>query len=63
MICDKASKSSKELSIHKYNKYWTRTLTSMEADIIVEGFRQSITMHNLMFQKFFGDGDSSITKN
>lgn len=34
----------------------------MEADIIVEGFRQSIPMHNLIFDKLIGDGDSSVTK-
>lgn len=34
----------------------------MEADIIVEGFRQSISMHNLIYNKLIGDGDSSVLK-
>lgn len=34
----------------------------MEADIIVEGFRQSISMYNLIYNKIIGDGDSSVTK-
>lgn len=34
----------------------------MEADIIVEGFRQSMSMHNIIFNKLIGDGDSSVMK-
>lgn len=34
----------------------------MESDIILEGFRQSINMHNLIYRKLIGDGDSSVTK-
>jgi hypothetical protein len=29
----------------------------MESDIILEGFNQSITMHNLIYHKLIGDGD------
>lgn len=35
----------------------------MEADIIVEGFRQSLSMHNLIYDELIGDGDSSVMKN
>lgn len=34
----------------------------MESDIILEGFKQSISMHNLIYHKLIGDGDSSVTK-
>jgi hypothetical protein len=34
----------------------------MEADIIVEGFRQSIPMHNIIYHKLIGDGDFSVFK-
>jgi len=34
----------------------------MESDIIVEGFCQSVTMHNLIYNKLTGDGDSSVMK-
>jgi len=34
----------------------------MESDIIVEGFRQSMAMHNLIYHKLIGDGDSSVLK-
>lgn len=32
----------------------------MEADIILEGFKQSILMHNMRYKRFLGDGDSSV---
>lgn len=34
----------------------------MEADIIVDGFRQSMSMHNVIYDKLIGDGDSSVMK-
>lgn len=43
-------------------KNWEGTSTAMESDIILEGFKQSIEMHNLIFQKLIGDGDSSVIK-
>lgn len=38
------------------------TSTAMESVIIVEGFRQSISMHNLIYHKLISDGDSSVLK-
>uniref|UniRef100_A0A6P7H249 Uncharacterized protein LOC114345145 n=1 Tax=Diabrotica virgifera virgifera TaxID=50390 RepID=A0A6P7H249_DIAVI len=32
----------------------------MEQDIIIEGFKSSIEMHNLTYRKFIADGDSSV---
>ncbi|KAJ3643704.1 hypothetical protein Zmor_026400 [Zophobas morio] len=32
----------------------------MEADIIVEGFKQSIPMYGVKYTRFIGDGDSSV---
>jgi hypothetical protein len=32
----------------------------MEADIIVEGFNQSIKMHGVRYKYFIADGDSPI---
>jgi len=48
-VCQKAESNEKEVSVHKCFKNWEGTSTSMEADIIVEGFRQSMSMHNLIF--------------
>ncbi|KAF0706743.1 Uncharacterized protein FWK35_00032907, partial [Aphis craccivora] len=36
--------------------------TSMVPDGIADGFKQSIQMHGLQYNKLIGDGDSSVTK-
>jgi len=61
-ICDKAKLNGNTASAHVCFKNWDGTSTAMEADIIVEGFRQSIPMHNIIYNKLIGDGDSSVTK-
>ena len=32
----------------------------MDANIIVEGFQRSLERHGLIYEKFVGDGDSSV---
>jgi len=32
----------------------------MEQDIIVEGFRQSLVQHGLIYKYYIGDGNSSV---
>jgi len=61
-VCKKSESTKQEVSVHKCFKNWNGTSTSMEADIIVEGFRQSMSMHNVIFNKLIGDGDSSVMK-
>ena len=61
-MCNKAEFLSKEPNPHKCFKNWSGTSTSMEADIIVEGFSQSLNMHGLIYDKLIGDGDSSVLK-
>uniref|UniRef100_A0A2S2R0S1 Mutator-like transposase domain-containing protein n=1 Tax=Sipha flava TaxID=143950 RepID=A0A2S2R0S1_9HEMI len=57
-ICVKIQKDSQASTIsHRCFKNWDGTSTSMESDIILEGFNQSITMHNLIYHKLIGDGD------
>lgn len=34
----------------------------MESDIIVEGFKEIIKMHNLVYAKLIGDGNSNVIK-
>ena len=41
-------------------KNWPGTSTAVEAHIIVDGFRQSIEMHNLTCNQIIEDGDSSV---
>lgn len=62
-ICVKVQKDSQTPTIsHRCFKNWDGTSTGMESDIVLEGFNQSIAMHNLIYHKLIGDGDSSVTK-
>lgn len=61
-ICQKARSNNKNPPTHVCYKNWDGTSTAMEADIIVEGFRLSIPMHNVIYQNLVGDGDSSVLK-
>lgn len=61
-VCQKNGNSEKESPPHQCFKNWNETSTAMESDIIVEGFCQSVTMHNLIYDKLIGDGDSSVMK-
>ncbi|XP_050303674.1 uncharacterized protein LOC126741321 [Anthonomus grandis grandis] len=47
---------------HVCYKNWSNTSTAMESDIIVEGFRKSLEMYNIIFKRLVGDGDSSVYK-
>lgn len=60
LICNKAKFFSKEPNPYVCYKNWSRTSTSMEADMIVEGFTQSLNMHGLIYDKLIGDGNSSV---
>ncbi|KAK3915373.1 Intraflagellar transport protein 20-like protein [Frankliniella fusca] len=44
---------------HKCFKNWTGRATSMEQDIIVQGFIHSEETHKLQYRFYIGDGDSS----
>jgi len=59
-VCQKNENSEKESPSHQCFKNWNGTSTAMESDIIVEGFCQSVIMHNLKYNKLIGDGDSSV---
>lgn len=59
-VCQKAESSGKKASKHECFKNWDGSSTSMESDIIVDGFRQSLSMHNVIYDKLIGDGDSSV---
>lgn len=47
---------------HTCFKNWTGSSTSMESDIILEGFKRSIQMHGIKYAYLVGDGDSSVFK-
>ncbi|KAJ8884156.1 hypothetical protein PR048_016013 [Dryococelus australis] len=50
-ICDRASSKGESKNSHVCYKNWNKLSAAMEADIIVEGFRNSIDMHNLKYNK------------
>ena len=45
---------------HTCFKTWELDSQSMEADIIVEGFREAESKHGLRYMRVIGDGDSSV---
>lgn len=61
-VCARAKNIEPETPPHKCFKNWSGTSTAMESDIIVEGFKISISAHNLKYTKMIGDGDSSVHK-
>ncbi|XP_070151996.1 LOW QUALITY PROTEIN: uncharacterized protein [Polyergus mexicanus] len=63
-VCVKTEKLKKEPASHKCYKNWNRdcSLTSMEADAIVEEFKTSIEKRGLIYSTYIADGDSSVYK-
>ncbi|KAJ8912412.1 hypothetical protein NQ315_013479 [Exocentrus adspersus] len=61
-ICAQAENKSQPPNEHVCYKNWTGTSTSMECDIIVEGFKRSLDMHGVIYKRLVGDGDSSVYK-
>lgn len=63
-VCCKALRDNKEPTEHVCYKNWgaDKSSTSMESDIILEGFCRSIEMHGLVFSTVIADGDSSMLK-
>lgn len=60
-VCSRSAVAKNELlAEHHCYKNWKESSTSMESDIIVEGFKRSIEMHGLKYHKLIGDGDSSV---
>ncbi|KAL4718477.1 hypothetical protein ACJJTC_002120 [Scirpophaga incertulas] len=58
-ICARSENKSVEVPKHKCFKNYSGPSTNMESEIIVEGFKNSINMHNLIYGKLISDGDSS----
>lgn len=61
-VCHKADVIQKVPEEHICYKNWSGTSTAMEADIIVQGFKQSLQSNNLIYSHLIGDGDSSVMK-
>ena len=58
-VCTQAERANKELQAHECYKNWDSP-SSMETEILVEGFKWAETQHGLRYTTFIGDGDSSV---
>jgi hypothetical protein len=59
MICNVAEKRNETPKTHQCFKNFSGSSTSMESNIIVEGFKNSVELCGLKFTKLIADGDSS----
>ena len=59
-MCAQAETQEKEPSEHECHKNWAGSSSSMETDIIVQGFQEAESNYGLRYTKFVGDGDSSV---
>ena len=62
-VCAISEKKRELPPIHDCHKNWEGPSSSMETDIIVEGFKQAESEHGLRYTTFVGDGDSSVYPN
>ena len=62
-VCSIVERNGGDTPTHRCFKNWTGSSTSMEADIIVEGFNMSEKLHGLRYITLIGDGDSSVHHN
>lgn len=63
IICSRAANKLVTPPEHLCNANHSGSSTSMEKAVIVEGFRNSVETHNLVYAKLIADGDSSTFKN
>ncbi|KAG8184503.1 hypothetical protein JTE90_002350 [Oedothorax gibbosus] len=49
-----------EVKQHECFKNWSGSSSSMEADIIVDGFLQSSSLHKVKYTRMIADGDSNV---
>lgn len=58
-VCARAEKRGENAKDHACYKNFNGPSTAMESDILVEGFKQSMEMHQVIYSRFIADGDSS----
>lgn len=51
-MCHSARIQEKEPTPHHCFQNWNGPSTAMESDIIVDGFKHSFEMHNIIFSKY-----------
>lgn len=52
--------NDEKMPAHSCSKNHSSSSTSMEADIIVEGFKCSLELYGVIYKRFVADGDSSV---
>jgi hypothetical protein len=62
MICHRAANKKETPKDHQCYKNYSEGLSasSMEAAIIVEGFKASLSIYGVIYNKMVADGDSSV---
>lgn len=59
--CDRAAKANLQtVPDHHCFKNWGGSSSSMETDVIIQGFKSSIEQHGLIYETLIADGDSSV---
>ena len=58
--CTTAESQQRSPGEHRCFKNWTSSSQAMEADIIVDGFKEAEQKYGLRYMRFIGDGDSSV---
>ncbi|GFT58607.1 yqaJ domain-containing protein [Nephila pilipes] len=62
MVCSIAAAVNKLPGKHCCSKNFHGSSSSMEANIIQEGFRNSVAMYGVKYAKVIGDGDSNVCR-
>ena len=58
-MCARYLNKKMEVPVHDCYKNFSGSSSSMESDVLVEGFNKSIEMHNVIYSTIIADGDSS----
>ena len=57
-VCTRANTKGEELPQHECHTNWD--CRHLEADLILQGFKEAEAKYGLRYTKFVGDGDSSV---
>lgn len=59
-MCARADSKGEEVKSHQCYKNWSGSSSSMEADILVQGFKSSVEMYGVKYGTLIADGDCSV---
>ena len=58
--CVHCDRGETKKSPHICTKFFSGSSTSMESEILVQGFKSSLAMYGIKYHRLIGDGDSSV---